>query len=152
MGFSPVTVTEQRVYVTTNVSDISDPLVTNNYVLYSDLNQESPESDPLLFNMDSIMQAMYNLFNVQPGERLFRPTYGADLRSFLFRPITEGTSIQLKQMLIVSVEIWDSRIRILRNQTKITPLPDDNAYQIYAVYQVLGISEQTYAYEAMLAV
>lgn len=152
MGFSPVTVTEERVYVTVNVSDIEDPLVTNSFIVYSDLNQNNPSEDPLLYNMDSVGQAMFNLFHVQQGERIFRPTYGADLRRYLFAPINEATSIQLRQLLMVSVEQWDRRIRVDRNYSRVTPLPDDNAYEIYIVYRVLGIPEQAYAYEAILAI
>lgn len=153
MGFSPVTVKEEKVYVTINVSDVlDDPLVSNSYIIYSDLNQRSPGSYSLLFNMDSVMQAISNLLNTQPGERLFRPTFGADIRSILFQPINEATSIRLKQMFIGSIEQWDRRIQVARNLTQITPLPDDNAYDIYIVYRVLGITDQTYAYEAVLVI
>ena len=153
MGFAPVTVKEEKVYVTINVSDVlEDPLVSNSYMLYTDLNQESPGEYPLLYNMDSVMQAVSNLLNTQPGERLFRPTFGADIRSILFQPINESTSLRLTQIFIGAIEQWDYRIRVVRNYSRVTPVPDENLYQIYVVYQVLGITDQTYAYEAVLTV
>ena len=153
MSFSPVTVKEERVYVTFNVSEyLEDPLISDSYILYSDLNQESPGENPIRYNMDSVMQALANILNTQPGERLFRPTFGANLLSVLFQPINEGTSIRLKQILMVSIEQWDTRIKVNRNLSTITPLPDDNAYEIYMVYEISGIQEQTYAYEAILPV
>jgi len=146
--FSPIVVNTPMATISENVSEVLDREVAEQFVVYQDLNQEDPGSDATLTNMDAVEQALRNLFNTKPGERLFRPTFGADLGAILFQPIDAGTSLRLKQLLIKAVEQWEPRIKVDRRNTSIVPQPEENGYDISITYQVLGIPEEYFDFTA----
>ena len=146
-SFSPISAPSTTTTLSINVSDVIDRDAAEEFVVYRDLNQESSGKDPMLVNMDAVAQALSNLFNTRPGERIFRPNFGSDLEAILFQPIDEATTLRLKQLLIKSVEQWEPRVRVDRRLTEITPQPDDNGYDIFIIYQILGIPEEYFEFQ-----
>jgi uncharacterized protein len=60
------------------------------------------------------------ILSTEPGERLFRPDFGAGLRSFLFQPNTVTTRHQISERIKRALARWEPRIQVER----VDVLPD----------------------------
>ena len=108
---------------------------------YRDINitfKKHPVTDDLVVSKDAsaIKQAIVNLLLTNKGERLMNPTYGSDIRSYLFEPMDFGTANQIKNNIRDTIEIFEPRIRVL--QISATPNFDDNGFDITMTYNVIG--------------
>ena len=70
---------------------------------YKDINitfKKHPVTDDVVVSKDAsaIKQAIVNLLLTNKGERLMNPTYGSDIRSYLFEPMDYGTANQIKKI------------------------------------------------------
>ena len=108
---------------------------------YKDINitfKKHPVTDDLVVSKDAsaIKQAIVNLLLTNKGERLMNPTYGSDIRSYLFEPMDFGTANQIKNNIKDTIETFEPRIRVL--QISATPNFDDNGFDITMTYNVIG--------------
>ena len=108
---------------------------------YRDINitfKKHPVTDDLLVSKDAsaIKQAIVNLLLTNKGERLMNPTYGSDIRSYLFEPMDFGTANQIKNNIRDTIETFEPRIRVL--QISATPNFDDNGFDITMTYSIVG--------------
>ena len=108
---------------------------------YKDINitfKKHPVTDDLVVSKDAsaIKQAIVNLLLTNKGERLMNPTYGSDIRSYLFEPMDFGTANQIKNNIRDTIETFEPRIRVLRISA--TPNFDDNGFDITMTYNVIG--------------
>ncbi len=108
---------------------------------YKDINitfKKHPVTDDLVVSKDAsaIKQAIVNLLLTNKGERLMNPTYGSDIRSYLFEPMDFGTANQIKNNIRDTIETFEPRIREL--QISATPNFDDNGFDITMTYNVIG--------------
>jgi uncharacterized protein len=53
------------------------------------------------------------LFGTAPGERLFQPQYGLDLRAILFEPISTTLRTDLEDRIETAILLHEPRIRLL---------------------------------------
>ena len=112
---------------------------------YRDINitfKKHPVTDDLVVSKDAsaIKQAIVNLLLTNKGERLMNPTYGSDIRSYLFEPMDFGTANQIKNNIRDTIETFEPRIRVL--QISATPNFDDNGFDITMTYSVIGTATQ----------
>ena len=100
--------------------------------------KKHPVTDDLVVSKDAsaIKQAIVNLLLTNKGERLMNPTYGSDIRSYLFEPMDFGTANQIKNNIRDTIETFEPRIRVL--QISATPNFDDNGFDITMTYNVIG--------------
>ena len=108
---------------------------------YRDINitfKKHPVTDDLVVSKDAsaIKQAIVNLLLTNKGERVMNPTYGSDIRSYLFEPMDFGTANQIKNNIRDTIETFEPRIRVL--QISATPNFDDNGFDITMTYSVIG--------------
>ena len=108
---------------------------------FKDLNitfKKHPVTNDVVVSKDAsaIKQAIVNLLLTNKGERLMNPTYGSDIRSYLFEPMDYGTANQIKNNIRNTIEIFEPRIRVL--QISATPNFDDNGFDITMTYNVIG--------------
>jgi phage baseplate assembly protein W len=132
----------------TEITTISDEIIGYSYedeliqryysgtIVYQDLNTENVLDDIYIYNMQVMVQSVLNMLYTEPGERLFRPSFGSSLNSIVFAPINAATSARLKQILINSIETWDPRITVNRSLSRVIPLSDEMAYEIHVLYEV----------------
>jgi phage baseplate assembly protein W len=151
MGMNPtIRVESSPLYID---SILTEGLVARpSRIQYSDLNQVNPGINPVIIDMEAVLQGIRNLFSTRPGERLFRPQVGTNLLSVIFQPIDNITSQQIKQLLITAVELWEPRVSIDRRYTKITPVPEEEGYDIVILYKVAGVPDQTFEYRSFYEV
>jgi hypothetical protein len=48
-----------------------------------------------------------------PGERVMVPTYGCDLRRFLFSELTTSSLTEIREMVTTAIVRWEPRIDLL---------------------------------------
>ena len=79
---------------------------------YKDINitfKKHPVTDDLVVSKDAsaIKQAIVNLLLTNKGERLMNPTYGSDIRSYLFEPLDYGTAAQIKANIRSTIDRFE---------------------------------------------
>jgi len=114
--------------------------------IYSDLNEFSLETAPLLYDIQSVYQALYNLFSTRPLERLFLPQYGFDIDRELFELINNITSLGIYRLVVDAVSRWEARVLIDNSRTKITANPDENSYDLVLAFAIQGVTGQTFTF------
>jgi phage baseplate assembly protein W len=86
---------------------------------------------------DQIKSNLINLLLTDIGERVMNPTFGCNLRRFLFEGINENNIENLKNNLLNSISIFIPEITII--EIAITPNTDYNLIDLSINY-VLNIS------------
>jgi len=60
-----------------------------------------------------IKNDLLQLLLTSPGERVMRPEFGTNIKSFLFEPLTESDVEDLRGNIISAVEQFETRVRIV---------------------------------------
>lgn len=84
---------------------------------------------------DSIKQSVRNLLLTSPGEKLFNPGWGCNLRGFLFEPITEMAVIEIKESVELSLKNYEPRIEVI--DILVVPMLSKEGYDISLYYKLL---------------
>ena len=113
--------------------------------------KKHPVTDDLVVSRDAsaIKQAIVNLLLTNKGERLFKPNYGSDIRSYLFEPLDYGTAQQIVGNIEHTVSKWEPRIEILNLDA--VPNYDDNGFDVQMTYQIIGTDTPPVAVDFFLA-
>jgi phage baseplate assembly protein W len=117
--------------------------------IYSDLNQATPRTNPLVTGIDSIYQSITNILSTPTHTRLFNPEFGSELETLLFDPMDDITVSKLFNAVVKAVSKWDNRIAIDYSESNITPIYEENKYELLLVFRISGI-EEIYEYEGEL--
>ena len=121
---------------------------------YKDINitfKKHPVTDDLVVSKDAsaIKQAIVNLLLTNKGERLMNPTYGSDIRKYLFEPLDYGTAAQIKGNIQSTIDRFEPRISI--SDLKCLPNFNDNGFDVEMTYIIRGSDEPPIAVEFFLA-
>ena len=118
--------------------------------IYSDLNEYIISANVLLFDFADILQALDNLFNTIPGERLFLPTYGVDLEQYLFELMTESTAFAILSEITNAVNKWEPRVRVNFGLSTVTPDYSNKVYNLNLIFTIPGLegNTQQFSYQA----
>jgi len=94
----------------------------------------------IVTNEQAVSESIMNILNTKPGERVMHPTFGCNLEQYLFDPIDDITTIYIQKEIEDALNMFETRI----NQLKviITPLYDDNAYDVQIIFSIKVISKQ----------
>jgi len=65
-----------------------------------------------LRDVEDIKQALRNIFNTAPGQKLLNPFFGLNLMHYCFDPITRITADHIARTILVETPQQDSRINI----------------------------------------
>ena len=105
-----------------------------------------PFSGPAVFNYtyttkDQIKSNLINYFLTNKGERIFNPSFGANLRSRLFEQITTGNVSLLQKQIEDDLKIFFPLVKLQKLEIK-TDI-DNNFYNVILTYNVInfGISD-----------
>jgi len=106
-----------------------------------------PFSQPWVFTStyttkDAIKSNLINYFLTNRNERVFNPSFGGNLRAFIFEQITNQTTDALKEQIQSDLQRYFSLIQI-RN-LEILAAEDYNTVQVILTYSVInfGIEDQ----------
>ena len=81
-----------------------------------------------LYDTRSVMTALKNILTTSPGEKLLNPTFGLDLRDYLFEPVTEVRGYFLGEDILFGLPSQDSRIEL--NEVRVIVDPEGQQYEI----------------------
>ena len=85
------------------------PSYTDNGELFK--SDEKIDLKPI-YDTRSVLTALKNILTTSPGEKLLNPTFGLDLRDYLFEPVTEVRGYFLGEDILTGLPSQDSRIQL----------------------------------------
>jgi len=94
---------------------------------------------PVVVDVKAIKQSVLNILLTNHGERPFKPTFGANLRSYLFEPIDNVTIVLIANQIKEAITNWEPRVRVV--DIKVSSKADRNAIDISAEIKIIGTGD-----------
>jgi phage baseplate assembly protein W len=96
---------------------------------------------PTYYTRDQIKANMINYLLTNKGERVFRPSFGADLRNLLFDQILDVTTDDLKANIQSDISRFFPNVEVV--EVEFNNQPDDNTVNFTLKYRIVnfGIEE-----------
>lgn len=89
---------------------------------------------------EAIKQSIKTLLSTKHYERLFQPEIGCSIDQYLFEPMSELNTIQMKRSIETALSTLEPRIELLN--VSVLPEPDYNRYTITIVYGIISLNEE----------
>ncbi len=80
------------------------------------------------YDQEAVMTSLRNILTTSPGDKLLNPTFGLDLRSFLFDPVTDTRAFFIGNRIYDGITIQEPRIKI--NTITVIAVMEDHEYDI----------------------
>lgn len=96
----------------------------------------------------AIDNSLNNIFNTSPGQKILNPRFGADLKRYLFQPVTEETAQLLGEVIMKSIELYEPRITV--NELFIKAFPDEHLYTIDIYCSIPALRNKNYKFSTNL--
>ena len=104
---------------------------------YTNLDKHPDKNDILKYsNEESVKRAIRNILQTNRGERLFNPTFGSNVRKYLFENITPITESLIREQVETSINNFEPRAKLI--DVIVSGYPDDNAYNITVIFSTLN--------------
>jgi phage baseplate assembly protein W len=118
------------------------PITTSRSVSYKDIDLTfAKKSNNDVFKKEdaaAVKQAVKNLLLTNPGEKPFRPTYGAGLNRFLFNLDTEFDAYEIEDTVRYAIARHEPRALV--RGVKATVDGDFNTVRVRVAFQVINTS------------
>lgn len=101
---------------------------------YSDL---AVKGQNLLRNADFALQAIRTLIFTQAGERIFKPDFGSELETFLWKTMDDFQALQIKNHLVGEILTIMDLVKL--ENLVVTPDYTNNSYKVYLKIRVDGV-------------
>lgn len=62
------------------------------------------------YDYNALVNSVRNLFLTVPGQKILQPEFGINLRRFIFEPMTESITYDIKDEIYIGFKRWESRI------------------------------------------
>lgn len=99
------------------------------YSYNSQLNRNEVLKDvQAIFDIESVKNSVVNALLTSPGEKILNPTYGVDLRQYLFEPVDDFTTELIRDDIELKLPTMEPRI-VLKN-VEVTGDEENNQYLI----------------------
>ena len=102
----------------------------------------------VLKNEDAIKRAVRNLVQTIDGERPFQSNLGTDVTRSLFDFVDYGTASVITQQIFDVLRGFEGRIA--NSVVRVDPRPDQNTFEVFVSYDIVGQSFPTQAFDFML--
>ena len=102
----------------------------------------------VLKNEDAIKRAVRNLVQTIDGERPFLSNLGTDVTRSLFDFVDYGTASVITQQIFDVLRGFEDRIA--NTVVRVDPKPDENTFEVFISYDIVGQSFPTQAFDFML--
>jgi len=91
---------------------------------------------PILSNERAIIRSVRNLVETIPTERFFNSILGSDVRKSLFEFVDYGTASIVEDQIKITIKNFEPRVKNL--QVKANPIPDNNAFEVDVIFDIIG--------------
>lgn len=81
------------------------------------------------FDIEAIKTSVGNCFLTSPGQKILNPTFGVDLRRFLFDPVDKYIANIITDDIRRKLPIMEPRIRV--SNVSVVPNAENQEYEIY---------------------
>jgi phage baseplate assembly protein W len=80
-----------------------------------------------IFDKDVLSQSIEMVLCTMFSERLFNPSFGSVLPSYIFDFINKDSGEKLLDDIIDSIKVWENRVKILERDARLQILYDEHA-------------------------
>ena len=94
-----------------------------------------------IFNQQSVITSLKNIFNTRICSRILNPQISFDLREYLFEPITETKAWFIGYDIYLRLPQYQPRVKI--KSLKIIPDPDNKLYTITLSLSIPSLDNKT---------
>lgn len=91
------------------------------------------------YDYRAIVNAVRNLFLTIPGQKILEPEFGINLRRFIFEPMKESITYDIKDEIYSGFKRWDSRIVPIK--INVTANYDLNEYNVDLVVRLRNLGD-----------
>ena len=102
----------------------------------------------VLKNEAAIRRSVRNIVQTIPTEKFFNPIFGSDVRGSLFEFVDFGTASVISDQIQISIENFEPRVDNL--QVEVQPRPDQNAFNVTVIFDIIGQEFPTQEYSFLL--
>ena len=102
----------------------------------------------VLSNEEAIKRAVRNLVQTIDGERPFQSNLGTDVTRSLFDFVDYGTASVITQQIFDVLRGFEDSIA--NTVVRVDPKPDENTFEVFISYDIVGQSFPTQAFDFML--
>lgn len=119
------------------------PITQNNPTkIYKDIDisfAKNPNTLDISKKIDvaAVKQALKLLINTQYYEKPFNPEFGSNIRSLLFQPFSQETSVRLQEEIKQTIINFEPRVNI--ESILVDPNLDTQEYTVEIAFYVIGI-------------
>lgn len=101
---------------------------------------------PVLKNERAINKSVRNIVQTIPGEKVFEPIFGSEVRRQLFELVDFGNASVIEEQVLQSLENFEPRIDNV--VVEVDPRPDRNEFEVTVIYEIIGqqAPAQTYSF------
>ena len=103
---------------------------------------------PILKNERAITRSIRNLVETIPTERFFNSLLGSDIRSSLFEFVDYGTASIVQNQIETTIQNYEPRVNNV--QVSVDPRPDDNAFEVTVIFDIIGQEVPTQQFTFLL--
>jgi len=90
--------------------------------------QENLRDLAAIYDVESVKNSISTAFLTSPGDKILNPTYGVDLRQYIFDTIDDFTSDIIKDDIETKLPLMEPRVTV--KNVQVTPDEDNNQYDI----------------------
>jgi len=92
--------------------------------------QKSPDQKDLepQYDKEAVLTSLRNIFTTSPGEKLLNPTFGIDLRDFLFDPVSDTRAFVIGTRIYNGIEQQEPRVLV--EEVSVTGFTEDQRYEV----------------------
>ena len=88
----------------------------------------------ILFNEQSLLEAITNILATEPGERIMKPDFGCNLTKYLFEPVDYITAANIRNEIMYAINKFEPRVDNL--VVNVNPLEDLNTFEIEVIFNM----------------
>ena len=112
--------------------------------VYSDLDfsfRENPITGELAMkkNIEAVKQSVLNILSTNPGERPFKPVFGANIRGHIFENFSSIKAVVIEQQIITALKNYEPRVKVLNVDVDRTRRP--NEINVTVEFKILSPSQ-----------
>lgn len=91
---------------------------------------------PIIRNERAINKSVRNIVQTIPGEKMFLPLFGSDVKAQLFELIDFGNASVIEDQILEALENYEPRIDNI--VVEVEPRPDRNEFEVTVIYEIVG--------------